>query len=166
MIRIFGIDNKIFSYLFLWGLLTGFINNPSIKPRSIEIDGNLFAVTTDGIPPVEEFQITEFVENVFIAHNGLAGKYFGDYAKITYTNGETLNYYAVEIIILQALDPYDPATKYTDGTYIWTSDDIHHRIFNRGVVFATCYDYDGQVGWGRKFIVMRSDKTEKLGYDR
>lgn len=123
-------------------------------PTSIEIDGRSFAVDTSGNAPVYEGIIGQFVDNVYIAHNGLAGKYFTDNATITYADGEVIEYREVETIILQAIDPYDPATKYTDGVYIYTSDDIHYRIFSRGVVFATCYDYNGQIGWGRKFIVM------------
>jgi hypothetical protein len=124
-------------------------------PTNIEIDGQIFAVDTSGNAPVYEGIIGRFIDNVYIAHNGLAGKYFSDNATITYTNGEVIEYREVETIILQAIDPYDPATKYTDGIYVYTSDDIHYRIFSRGVVFATCYDYNGQIGWGRKFIVMK-----------
>ena len=125
-------------------------------PETIEIDGHVFAVDLSGEAPVYEGIIGRFVDNVYIAHNGLAGKYFRDNAIIRYSNGETKEYEAVETIILQAIDPYDPATKYTDGVYVYTSDDIHSRIFTKGdVTFATCYDFNGQVGWGRKFIVMK-----------
>jgi hypothetical protein len=96
------------------------------------------------------------VDGVFIAHNTLAGKYFTDRATIHYADGQVKEYQAIETIILQAIDPYDPATKYTDGVYVYTSDDIHYRIFTKGdATFATCYDFNGQVGWGRKFIVMK-----------
>lgn len=134
-------------------LLCGFANRG--LPISIEIDGQLFAVDTSGNAPVYEGIIGRFVDDVYIAHNGLAGKYFSDNATITYSNGEVIEYREVETIILQAIDPYDPATKYTDGVYIYTSDDIHLRIFSRGVVFATCYDKDGQIGWGRRFVIMK-----------
>jgi hypothetical protein len=134
-------------------LLCGFANRG--LPISIEIDGQLFAVDTSGNAPVYEGIIGRFVDNVYIAHNGLAGKYFSDNATITYSNGEVIEYRETETIILQAIDPYDPATKYTDGKYVYTSDDIHYRIFSRGVVFATCYDRDGQIGWGRRFVIMK-----------
>ena len=135
-------------------LLCGFANRG--LPISIEIDGQLFAVDTSGNAPVYEGIIGRFVDNVYIAHNGLAGKYFSDNATITYSNGEVIEYREVETIILQAIDPYDPATKYTDGKYVYTSDDIHLRIFPLGdVIFATCVDKDGQIGWGRKFIIMK-----------
>jgi hypothetical protein len=133
--------------------MSGFTPVGSI-PVSIEIDGQVFSVDMSGDAPVYDGIIGRFIDNVYIAHNSLAGRYFTDNAVITYSNGEAKEYHAIETIILQAIDPYDPATKYTDGTYVYTSDDIHYRIFSRGVVFATCYDKDGQIGWGRKFIVM------------
>jgi hypothetical protein len=151
-----GVMNKLLIILVLLidYLISGFVALPDNTPTRIEIDGHVFAVDLSGEAPVYEGIIGRFVENVYIAHNGLAGKYFTDNATITYANGDVKEYREVETIILQALDPYDPATKYTDGTYVYTSDDIHLRIFSRGVVFATCYDKNGQIGWGRKFIVM------------
>ncbi len=137
-------------------ILATFIISGFSSPTMIEIDGIMFTVDHSGIPPVDEYSIAKFVDGVFIAHNTLAGKYFTDRATIHYADGQVKEYQAIETIILQAIDPYDPATKYTDGTYVYTSDDIHYRIFTKGdVTFATCYDFNGQVGWGRKFIVMK-----------
>lgn len=149
---------KLIALILFVFLMSGFTGRS--LPVSIEIDGHSFAVDTSGDAPVYENAIGLFVDNVYIAHNGLAGKYFSDNAIITYSNGEVIEYREVETIILQAIDPYDVSKGYTDGTYLWTSDDIHYRIFSRGVVFATCYDYNGQVGWGRKFIVMEELEVE------
>jgi hypothetical protein len=124
-------------------------------PVFIQMGEHVFSVALSGEVPVDESTVLEFVPNVYIAHNGLAGKHFINTATIQYSDGTVVNYEATEIIVLQAIDPYDPSTKYTDGKYVYTSDDIHHRIFTLGeVVFATCYDKNGQVGWGRKFIIM------------
>lgn len=124
-------------------------------PSFVETGGYIFDVVTSGEVPTNEFTVLQFVENVYVAHNTLAGKHFSNTAKIQYSDGTIRSYEVVETIVLQAIDPYDPATKYTDGTYVYTSDDIHYRIFSRGIVFATCYDKNGQVGWGRKFIIMK-----------
>jgi hypothetical protein len=149
---------KLLYLITLIFLASGFISLPGNVPVTIQIDDHVFAVDLSGDAPVYEGIIGRFVENVYIAHNGLAGKYFSDNAIIQYANGDIKKYRAVDTIILQAIDPYDPATKYTDGTYVYTSDDIHIRIFSRGVVFATCFDYNGQIGWGRKFIIMEEVK--------
>lgn len=139
-------------------LISGFVALPDNTPVSISIDGQVFSVDLSGEAPVYDGIIGRFIDNVYIAHNGLAGKFFTDNAAITYANGDVKQYRAIDTIILQALDPYDPSTKYTDGKYVYTSDDIHYRIFSRGVVFATCFNYNGQIGWGRKFIVMEEVK--------
>ena len=163
-------STKITLLIFIMALLTsGFVFIPSTHGSAavmegngdsinIEINGMLFAVDNGGIPPTTDDAIAEFVDDVYIAHNFLAGKYFADSAKIEYVNGEIIEYQEVETIVLQAIDPYDPATKYTDGEYIYTSDDIHFRIFNRGVVFVTCVDKDNQLSWGRKFIIMKNKR--------
>lgn len=149
---------KSITSLFLMSTLfipTFDVQADSPLPLYIETGEYVFDVVLSGEVPVDEFQILQFVQNVYVAHNTLAGKYFSNTAKIRYSDGTILEYEATETIILQAINPYDPATKYTDGTYIYTSDDIHHRIFPRGeIIFATCYDKNGQVGWGRKFIIM------------
>ncbi len=132
------------------------LGNPD--PILININGIDFQVDNTGQVPTDDKTIAKFVDNVYIAHNHLAGQYFDNNVEITYANGSISEYQESETIILQAIDPYDISKGYTDGERIYTSDDIHYQIFSKGIVFATCYNKDGQVGWGRKFIIMKPVK--------
>jgi hypothetical protein len=124
------------------------------NPVMIEISGIEFDVDTTGVINNEDGVITEFIDNIYMAHNNLAGKYFGGDAEITYANGSVIEYMVDEIIIMQALDPFSGSTNYTDGVYLYTANDIHRLIFSRGVVFVTCYQKDDNASWGRKFVIM------------
>jgi hypothetical protein len=150
------LTKKLVFILIAMCLVSGYtFADQSTLPIRIEIDGVNFTVDDSGIPPNVDGVIAKFVDNVYIAHDLLAGRYFnGDNAIIEYSNGEAIEYRMIETIILQALPQPDGSTNYTDGKYVYTSDDIHLRIFSRGVVFVTCYTKDGQSGWGRKFIIM------------
>jgi hypothetical protein len=132
------------------------LGNPD--PILININGIDFQVDNTGQVPTDDKTIGKFINNVYIAHNFLAGKYFDNNVEITYANGSILEYEEVETIILQAIDPYSPSTNYTDGIHIYKPDDIHHYVFSKGIVFLTCYDKDGQPAWGRKFIIMKPVK--------
>ena len=128
-------------------------------PTLINIDNMYFRVDNSGKVSDDDGIITEFIDNVYVAHNNLAGRYFDNNVKIRYSNGVVAEYEEVETIVLQALDPFSGSSNYTDGIHLYTSLDIHQQIFSRGVVFMTCYEKDGNPSWGRKFIIMKSVKN-------
>lgn len=138
-------------------LLSGFIALPGNLPVNMEIDSTYFVVDNNGKPPDVDGAVARFADNVYIAHDVLAGRYFnGDNIFISYANGQRVEYGAVEMFILQAITQPDGSTLYSDGITTYTSDDLHYKIYPRGdIILITCYTYNNQPGWGRKFIVMK-----------
>ncbi len=99
-----------------------------------------------------------------LAHNYLAGQAFfefqtGDILTIVYGNGNTQDYRVEEILRYQALTPNSPYSKFIDlsdpSRAVVTATDLFYKIYtNRGsLVLQTCIEKDGELSWGRLFVV-------------
>lgn len=117
-------------------------------PAVLAVDESGFAPDVDGV-------VSRFADNVYIAHDILAGKQFtGKNIILEYSDGKRVEYRAIETIIMQVYDQGDGSMVYKDGDNWYTSDDLYTVVYSRGVVFVTCYTKYGVAGWGRKFVVM------------
>ncbi len=136
---------------------------PGNIPVRMEIASTYFQIDTSGIAPNVDGVVAQFYDNVYIAHDVLAGRYFnGDNVFITYSDGQQIEYGAVEMFVLQAITQPDGSTIYSDGIRAYTSDDLYTEIYPRGdIILITCYTYNNQPGWGRKFIVMKEVSNGK-----
>ena len=114
---------------------------------------------------VTQFRLAgEYGTTALLAHNYLAGKTFsrvnpGSILTVVYGNGTTQDYRVDEIREYRALTPNSPYSKFvnladTDGPVL-TSTDLFFDIYksNGRLVLQTCIEKDGQLSWGRLFIL-------------
>ena len=97
-----------------------------------------------------------------LAHNDLAGKAFfnlvvGQEIKVGYSDGGVQTYRIIGVYRFQALDPLSPRSLFVDldGGRTITSAELFAQMYTGGdrVVFQTCIKRDGNLSWGRLFVV-------------
>lgn len=101
-----------------------------------------------------------------IAHNYQSGKNFGDIQvgdSLRYQNqqGEWQTYQVRDVLAFQALSPDSEYSdlKAPDGT-IYTTKQIHELLYNHPeyLILQTCIYRDGNLNWGRLFVVATKRK--------
>ena len=109
-----------------------------------------------------------------LAHNHLAGKSFsqlavGQEVRLIYGNGRVEYFVITEILQYQALQPNSVQSAFrdlaTDETI--TAEQLFRRVYtgDRHVTFQTCIEANGNLSWGRLFIVA-TPKTQSPYFDR
>jgi hypothetical protein len=109
-----------------------------------------------------------------LAHNRLAGKSFselgvGQEVRLIYGNGRVEYFVITEILQYQALDPTSMRSAFrdlvTDETI--TANQLFERVYTgkRHVTFQTCIEANGNLSWGRLFIVA-TPKTHSPKFDK
>ena len=103
-----------------------------------------------------------------LAHNHLAGKSFsqlavGQEVRLIYGNGRVEYFVITEILQYQALQPTSMRSSFrdllTDETI--TANQLFERVYTgkRHVTFQTCIEANGNLSWGRLFI-LATPKTQ------
>jgi hypothetical protein len=97
-----------------------------------------------------------------LAHNYVSGALFFDLASgqevyVVYGDGTVRRYTITSIRRLQALDPFNPFSRFVDldnGGPQLSSTDLFNQVYTGGnkVVFQTCIDSNGNSLWGRLFV--------------
>jgi hypothetical protein len=97
-----------------------------------------------------------------LAHNYLAGEKFFDLEigqQIYVFHGtESVEIFVVtEIIEYQAISPNSPYSDFTDlatGSTL-NANDLFHKVYkgDRHITFQTCIEKDGELSWGRLFVI-------------
>ncbi|MGZ9222447.1 MAG: hypothetical protein ACXW4Q_10090 [Anaerolineales bacterium] len=109
-----------------------------------------------------------------LAHNHLAGKSFsqlavGQEVRLVYGNGRVEYFVITEILQYQALQPTSMLSAFrdlvTDKTI--TANQLFERVYKgkHHVTFQTCIEANGNLSWGRLFIVA-TPKTQSPNFDR
>lgn len=109
-----------------------------------------------------------------LAHNHLAGKSFsqlavGQEVRLIYGNGRVEYFVITEILQYQALQPNSMRSAFrdlaTDETI--TANQLFERVYTgeRHVTFQTCIEANGNLSWGRSFIVA-TPKTQSPYFDQ
>ena len=109
-----------------------------------------------------------------LAHNHLAGKSFsqlavGQEVRLIYGNGRVEYFVITEILQYQALQPNSVQSAFrdlaTDETI--TAEQLFRRVYtgDRHVTFQTCIEANGNLSWGRLFIVA-TPKTQSSYFDQ
>ena len=109
-----------------------------------------------------------------LAHNHLAGKSFsqlsvGQEVRMIYGNGRVEYFVITEILQYQALQPNNVRSPFrdlaTDETI--TAEQLFKRVYtgDRHVTFQTCIEQNGDLSWGRLFIVA-TPKTQSPNFDQ
>jgi hypothetical protein len=97
-----------------------------------------------------------------LAHNYLAGSNFtalaaGQKVQIVYGDGRIVNYEVAYIYRYQALQPNSASSIFVnlDDNKQYTAWDVFQKVYTGGdhVTFQTCIEANGELSWGRLFIV-------------
>jgi len=102
-----------------------------------------------------------------LAHNNLAGEWFdkltpSQEVRLIYGDGNVEYFNVSEVIRFQALEPNDIYSDFLDlgtGTKI-TSSEVFNQVYRgeRHVTFQTCIAANGNVSWGRLFVIAETSK--------
>jgi len=112
---------------------------------------------------VTQFGLAAKYGNIgLLAHNHLAGKFFsqlavGQEVRLVYDDGHVEYFVIKEVLKFQALQPESPYSSFKnlarDETL--TAQKMFKRVYggDRHVTFQTCIAMDGQLSWGRLFVI-------------
>lgn len=120
---------------------------------------------------VTQFKMAAEMGNIgLLAHNYLAGADFSKLKKndtitLVYGNGHTQSFIVDDILEYQALSPLSPYSDFKDlaAQKTLTAEQLFNKVY-RGdfhLTLQTCIQKDGDLSWGRLFIIAKpvSDKT-------
>ena len=112
---------------------------------------------------VTQFSMAAQYGNIgLLAHNNLSGRSFshlavGQEVRLIYGNGSVEYFVITEILQYQALQPTSMLSEFRDLTTdeTITANQLFEHIYtgNRHVTFQTCIEANGNLSWGRLFIV-------------
>ena len=120
-----------------------------------------------------QFRMADSYGNVgLLAHNYLAGQEFfnlevGDDVRLVHGDG-TVEYFVVsEVLSYQALQPHSPYSSFRNlsNDQVLSVEQMFKRVFlgDRHITFQTCIEKDGELSWGRLFVIaIPKSEFEKL----
>ena len=105
-----------------------------------------------------------------LAHNHLAGSSFsklapGQEIRLVYGDGRVEYFVVTEVLHYQALEPNSPYSSFRnlDKDETLSAEGMFKRVYlgERHLTFQTCIEKDGQLSWGRLFVIAvpQSDAT-------
>jgi hypothetical protein len=109
-----------------------------------------------------------------LAHNHLAGRSFfglraGQEIRLVYGSGHVEYFVVKEILKFQALQPNSPYSSFKnlDKDETLTAEQMFKRVYlgERHVTFQTCIEADGNLSWGRLFVIA-VPREEHSKFDR
>lgn len=121
---------------------------------------------------VTQFSMASEVGNIgLLAHNHLAGANFsqlekGDIIFLVYGDGHTKKFVVDDIQAYRATDPLSPHSYFENLTTeeILSAEQLFNKVY-RGefhVTMQTCIEKDGNLSWGRLFIIAKQPKPIKI----
>ncbi len=146
------------------GVVTGVYVQDVLALRVVQQPGDLAIYVSLAQNAATQFHLAANYGTIgLLAHNYLAGQLFdgltvGQTVSVVYGDG-TVRAYAVNgIRHLQALSPLDPYSSFVDyenGNRQLSSTELFNQIYAPGnrVVFQTCITRDGNMNWGRLFVI-------------
>lgn len=112
---------------------------------------------------VTEFAMARRYGNIgLLAHNTLSGKHFsklsiGQEVQVVYGDGRTEYFVIAEILRFQALEPNSVSSSFRnlDREETLSAGDLFSRAYTgeRRLVFQTCIEVNGELSWGRLFVI-------------
>lgn len=109
-----------------------------------------------------------------LAHNHLSGSSFsqlevGQEVRLVYGDGRVEYFVVTEVLRYQALRPASPYSSFSnlDKKETLSAEQVFKRVYfgDRHVTFQTCIEKDGELSWGRLFVIA-VPKSEFAGFDR
>lgn len=124
---------------------------------------------------VTQFGMASQFGNVgLLAHNHLAGRDFSQLAvgqeiRLVYGDGHFETFVVTEVLRYQALQPTSPYSSFKnlDKDETLSAEGMFKRVYfgDRHATFQTCIEKDGELSWGRLFVIA-IPKSEFAGFDR
>jgi len=117
---------------------------------------------------------TQFGNVGLLAHNHLSGKSFsqleiGQEIRLVYGDGRFETFVVTEVLRYQALQPNSPYSSFRnlEKDETLSAEGMFKRVYfgDRHVTFQTCIEQDGELSWGRLFVIA-VPKSEFAGFDR
>lgn len=112
-----------------------------------------------------QFSMAAEYDNVgLLAHNTLSGRFFsglaiGQEVRLIYGSGKVEYFIVTEILRYQALQPASPYSDFRDlhGGGLISAGELFKRVYTgeRHVTFQTCIEAEGNLSWGRLFILAK-----------
>lgn len=112
---------------------------------------------------VTQFSTASQYGNIgLLAHNNLSGRAFsklsiGQEVKLVYGDGKVEKFVITEILHFQALQPQSQQSVFVnlDHSETLSANQMFNRVYtgSRHLTFQTCIDANGNVSWGRLFVV-------------
>jgi len=110
-----------------------------------------------------QFHMASNYGNVgLLAHNHLSGKLFSDIAvgqeiRLVYGDGSVEFFVVTEVLRYQALQPNSPWSSFRDidTDAKLSAEQMFKRVYfgDRHVTFQTCIEQNGELSWGRLFVI-------------
>jgi len=97
-----------------------------------------------------------------LAHNTLSGRFFsklavGQDVQLVYEDGRVENFVLEQLLRFQALEPESVSSSFRnlDRNEIISAGEMFNRAYvgDHRLVFQTCIEAEGNVSWGRLFVV-------------
>ena len=97
-----------------------------------------------------------------LAHNTLSGKYFskldvGQEVRLVYGDGRVEYFVIKQVLRFRALEPESVTSSFQnlDRNEVLSSGEMFNRAYagERRLVFQTCIEANGNVSWGRLFVI-------------
>jgi len=121
-----------------------------------------------------QFRMASQFGNIgLLAHNHLSGRDFSQLAvgqeiRLVYGDGYIETFVVTEVLHFQALQPTSPYSSFRnlDKDETLSAENMFKRVYfgDRHVTFQTCIEKDGELSWGRLFVIA-IPKSEFVGFD-
>ncbi|MBN2116851.1 MAG: hypothetical protein JW730_09780 [Anaerolineales bacterium] len=130
---------------------------------------------TDG--EITQFDMAAKFGNVgLLAHNNLSGRFFsqlaaGQEVRLVYGDGKVEYFVITGILKFQALEPTSPYSQFRDlgSAETLTALQLFNKVYrgDRHVTFQTCMEANGELSWGRLFVVAipKSEHLKSARFD-
>ena len=151
-----------------------YASNVMALPVVQQPSGNAGYVSNN-LGEITQFRMaTQFGNIGLLAHNHLSGKSFSQLAvgqeiRLVYGDGHVEYFIVTEVLRYQALQPTSPYSSFKnlDKDETLSAEDMFKRVYfgDRHVTFQTCIEKDGELSWGRLFVIA-VPKSEFAGFDR
>jgi hypothetical protein len=92
----------------------------------------------------------------------------GQEVRLVYGDGKVETFVVVEVLKYQALQPNSPYSEFrgVNDTKSLNAEQMFKRVYfgDRHVTFQTCIEKDGNLSWGRLFVIaLPKAEYDKLG---
>lgn len=156
-------------------VLTGvYVSNVMALPVVQQPYGNAGYVSNNDGEATQFRMASQFGNVGLLAHNHLSGESFsqlavGQEVRLVYGDGKVEYFVIAQVLRYQALQPTSPYSSFSnlEKDETLSAENMFKRVYfgDRHVTFQTCIEAEGDLSWGRLFVIA-IPKSEYAGFDR